>query len=270
MAKQDANRDRNFDGLVERFTKNVYGGLKGQIRLAVLQRDFQQYFEFVVAPQQGAKPLRILDAGGGQGQFSLTLARAGHHVVICDISAEMLAQARRQAEAEGLLESVSFVRGAIQALPAHLSDTEFDLVLCHAVIEWLAQPQTLLPCLYRYLKPGGQLSFTYYNRGALIYKNLLRGNFAKIMNNDVEGARGSLTPICPMEPAVINQWMEELGFISLGSSGIRVFHDYIFDAEVRERDRDNLLAMELALSQQDPYRYLGRYIHVMARKPHAV
>jgi S-adenosylmethionine-dependent methyltransferase len=268
MAKQDTNRDRNFDGLVERFTKNVYGGLKGQIRLAVLQRDFQQHFEFVVAPQQGEKPLRILDAGGGQGQFSLALARVGHQVVICDISAEMLAQARRQAEQEGLLESVSFVHCAIQELPAYLSATEFDVVLCHAVIEWMAQPQTLLPCLYRYLKPGGQLSFTYYNRGALIYKNLLRGNFTKVMNNDVEGARGSLTPICPMEPAVIEQWLQEQGFIPIGSSGIRVFHDYIFDAQVREQDRDNLIAMELALSQQDPYRYLGRYIHVVACKPH--
>jgi|SRR5690606_2398535 S-adenosylmethionine-dependent methyltransferase len=270
MAKQAADQDRNFDGLAERFNKNVYGGLKGRIRLAVLERDFQHHFEFVLTPPQGAKPLRILDAGGGQGHFSLSLARAGHQLVICDISADMLAQARTQAEREGLLDSVTFLQCAIQDLPVHLEQSEFDVVLCHAVIEWLAQPQALLPCLYRYLKPGGQLSFTYYNRRALVYKNLLRGNFNKIIDNDFGGARGSLTPIHPMEPAVIEQWLQEVGFIPIGSSGIRVFHDYIFDAQVRERDPENLLALELALSQQEPYRLLGRYIHVMAQKPQSL
>ncbi len=31
--------DRNFDPITEHFVKKVYGGLKGDIRLAVLKRD---------------------------------------------------------------------------------------------------------------------------------------------------------------------------------------------------------------------------------------
>ena len=32
MAKQPLNQDRNFDDLAGRFKKNIYGGLKGEIR----------------------------------------------------------------------------------------------------------------------------------------------------------------------------------------------------------------------------------------------
>lgn len=263
MVKQIADQDRNFDGLVERFTKNVYGGLKGAIRLAILQRDFNLYLPFAMARVPNDKPLRILDAGGGQGQFSLQLARAGHELVICDISAEMLAQAQIEVTRAGLNDAVSLVHCAIGELPSHLSDCQFDLVLCHAVMEWMAEPEMLLPCLKNYLKPHGHLSLTYYNRNALVYKNLLRGNFNKVMVEDFRGARGSLTPIHPMDPQLVAKWVEELDFNMLGRSGIRVFHDYIFDAKVREHDQDNLIAMELTFSQKEPYWSLGRYVHLM-------
>ena len=37
-----SQHDRNFDDLAERFAKKVYGGLKGDIRLAIIWRDLQQ------------------------------------------------------------------------------------------------------------------------------------------------------------------------------------------------------------------------------------
>ena len=264
MGKESTLQDRNFDGLAARFKKNVYGGLKGAIRLAVLERDFAQHLPFVTSAP--LKPLRILDAGGGQGQFSLRLARAGHQVVICDISKEMLSLAQTEVSANRLDDVVVLLNCALQQLPRHLDNCQFDLVLCHAVIEWMAEPKTLLPCLYEYLKADGHLSLTYYNRHALVYKNLLRGNFKKIIAQDFNGARGSLSPINPMEPTQVEQWLEELQFTTLASSGIRIFHDYIFDRLQREQDPNNLIALELQFSQSEPYRSLGRYIHVLLRK----
>jgi S-adenosylmethionine-dependent methyltransferase len=266
MAKQVADQDRNFDGLVERFNKNVYGGLKGAIRLAVLQRDFNLHLPFVSARAAGQKPLRILDAGGGQGQFSLQLARAGHELVICDISAEMLAQAQTEVLRAGLNDSVTLVHGSLGELPLYITDCQFDVVLCHAVMEWMAEPEKLLPCLQMYLKPDGHLSLTYYNRNALVYKNLLRGNFTKVIAEDFGGARGSLTPIHPMDPTIVATWVEELNFSVVGRSGIRVFHDYIFDAKAREHDHENLIALELEFSQQEPFWLLGRYIHLILNR----
>lgn len=266
MKKQSLNQDRNFDDLAQRFKKNVYGGLKGEIRLAILNRDFHQHIALPLVVTE--KPLRILDAGGGQGQFSLQFARAGHHLVICDISKEMLKLAAEVVQRESLQEQVSLLHCAIQDLPAYLpsDDKGFDLVLCHAVIEWMTEPQMLLPCLLGYLKSSGYLSFTYYNVNSLIYKNLLRTNFNKIIQQDFSGGRGSLTPINPMEPAKIDAWLAGLPLAILSRSGIRVFHDYIFDCENREREPQNVIALELQYSQQEPFLSLGRYIHIIARK----
>lgn len=269
MAKQPTNQDRNFDDLAKRFQKNIYGGLKGEIRLAVLKRDFCEHF--FVAPfgeQKLTTPLRILDAGGGQGQFSLHFARAGHSVVICDISAEMLKLAEQEILAQGLECNVQLIHCAIQDLSHHLSEDnrEFDVVLCHAVVEWVANPADLLADLMTYLKPEGLLSLIFYNLHSLIYKNLLRTNFKKIKQQDFGGARGSLTPINPLYPEQVFKWMNELPITILSTSGIRVFYDYILNAEHREHDPQGVIDLELVFSRNQAYQLLGRYIHVLSKK----
>lgn len=270
MAKQPITQDRNFDELAKRFKNTIYGGLKGDIRLAVLARDCAAHVP--MAPYQpSSEQWRILDAGGGQGQFSLPLAASGHEVVLCDISAEMLklaqAQLDAQLEAQPLDEQVTLVHSAIQDLPQHIADTRFDMVICHAVMEWMHSPQTLLPCLLQYLKPGGYLSLTFYNLNSLIYKNLLRSNFKKIRQQDYAGQKGSLTPINPLLPEQVLAWVAELPLQLLCHSGIRVFHDYMFDEQTRVRAPQELLEMELQFSQCEPYRSLGRYQHLLLRAP---
>jgi S-adenosylmethionine-dependent methyltransferase len=269
MAKQPINQDRNFDDLAKRFQKNIYGGLKGEIRLAVLERDFRECLS--LAPfgvQQSIKPLRILDAGGGQAQFSLNFARAGHSVVICDISAEMLKLAEQEVIALGLEDRVQLIHCAIQDLSQHLDAgaCEFDVVLCHAVMEWVANPSELLAELMVYIKSQGFLSLTFYNLHSLIYKNLLRTNFKKIQQQDFGGSRGSLTPINPLYPEQVFEWLNQLPMTRLTASGIRVFHDYIFNEEHRERDPQSVIELELEFSRKQPYQLLGRYIHVLSQK----
>lgn len=266
MAKESAGQDRNFDDLAKRFKKNIYGGLKGDIRLAVLERDCKTHLPIKPFNTEQNNWL-ILDAGGGQGQFSLQLAQAGHKVVICDISVEMLKLAQEQVEALQLEDRVQLIHCAVQDLPQHLPAglPKFDMVICHAVMEWMQEPRSLLPCLLQHLKPQGYLSLTFYNRHSLIYKNLLRTNFKKIINKDYGGARGSLTPINPLDPVQVLDWVGEVGLAVLAHSGIRVFHDYVFNQEHREREPETLVALELEFSQQEPYRSLGRYIHLLLK-----
>jgi len=87
--------DKNFDALAVRFSKRVYGGLKGDIRLAILWRDL----ESVIArlQQKHGSPLRILDVGSGLSQLAIRLAQAGHKVTVNDVSSVMLAQAKQSA-----------------------------------------------------------------------------------------------------------------------------------------------------------------------------
>lgn len=267
--KQANNQDRNFDDLAKRFKKNIYGGLKGNIRLSVLERDFRECFPFLPFGAESSETgLRVLDAGGGQGQFSLQFARAGHSVVICDISSEMLKLAAQEVTENGLDSYVKLLHCPIQDVASYFPDPadKFDLVVCHAVMEWVTKPAELLSCLLEQLKPQGYLSLTFYNLHSLIYKNLLRTNFKKIQQRDFGGKKGSLTPINPLDPELVFGWLRELPVKILATSGIRVFHDYIFNENDRERDPENLIALELEFSRKQPYQMLGRYIHVLAQK----
>ena len=90
---EETRTDRNFDTIADHFEKKVYGGLKGEIRLAVLRRDI---FEYSVEMSKSlGRPLRILDVGAGLAQIAIELATQGHTVVINDISANMLEKAKR-------------------------------------------------------------------------------------------------------------------------------------------------------------------------------
>lgn len=269
MPKQPITGDRNFDDLAQRFARNVYGGLKGRIRLSVLRRDFGQHWPFPpFVPDTGRSPLRILDAGGGQGQFSLPLARAGHAITLCDLSEQMLRGARAEAEQLGVSERVTLVQSAIQSLDDALPDgaEPFDLVICHAVLEWVLDPEALIDHLIRWLKPGGHLSLCYYNLHGAVYKNLLRANFKKVERGDYGGFRGSLSPINPLYPETVDQWLAARPLERLATSGIRVFHDYILEKSLREQAPDKVVEQELRLSQLEPYRSLGRYMHVLLKK----
>jgi len=62
------------------------------------------------------------------------------------------------------------------------------------------------------------------------------------------------------------QWLDAAHWQRLCHSGIRVFHDLLLTEEGCAMPDDVLVALELELSQQDPYRALGRYQHVLAKR----
>ncbi len=124
-----------------------------------------------------ARPLRVLDIGAGLGHMSLWLAEQGHQVTLAEPAEPMLEGARQRFADAG--QTATFIQAPWQALPDLLSDT-YDLVLCHAVLEWLAEPHSILPVLRQLTNDDGWLSLAFYNRDALIYRNLLKGHFRKM------------------------------------------------------------------------------------------
>lgn len=261
MARKHPAGDRNFDGLVKRFQRNIYQTMKGQVRLAVLRRDFM---EFVTESE-----LHVLDVGAGEGRWAAELLTAGHHVTLSDISGEMLDAARGWfSQQPWWAECQNRVRWS--QCPLQEIDREFqvpfDVVNCHAVLEWLDDPSVALGHLASVLKPGGWLSVIFYNVDGLIFKNLLRGNYQKIASQDFRGYRGSLTPSNPLRISDVLSWFAAQNMDVQCQSGIRVFHDYILDAQVKQANPSQALAMELNFSRLQPYRDLGRYIHLLARK----
>lgn len=249
------DQDKNFDDLVHHFKHNIYGRLKGKIRLAVIERD--------LAPYLKTKKV-IVDAGGGQGQFSLSLAQRGHKVTLCDISEKMLELAKQNAT-EQARHNTRFIQCALQDLAEQLN-APADIVLCHAVMEWLAKPEDAISYLAKCVTSKGIVSLAFFNIDSIIFKNLIRANYRKVDANDHVGMEGSLTPINPLKKDTVFSWCKQAGFEIVDYSGIRVFHDYIIDPTTRNRHPEAAIDAELKYSQQEPYRSLGRYIHVVMRK----
>ncbi len=254
--------DRSFDGLAHRFQRHIYGTRKGRLRLAVLERD-------LLAPlpeRLGPAPLRVLDAGGGSGELAGRLAALGHDVTLCDLSGEMLALARRRCAELAPGARVRFVQAPLQALPPAAAGP-YDLVLGHAVLEWLAAPRAGLAALCGHVRPGGLLSLLFYNRHGLVLKRLLHGQLDLARAARPTG-RG-LTPDHPLDPAEVLGWLAEEGFTRLVHSGVRCISDYLTGEARASVDEARLQETELHLSRQDPYRAIARYQHVLARRPAA-
>lgn len=259
--------DRNFDELGDRLAHNIYGGPKGQIRLQVLWQHLLRSL-----PQlQSGPALTVLDAGCGMGQIAARLVGMGHQLILCDVSADMLKTARELIECQYGQQSdvghVGYYHIALQDMKEQNRQT-FDVVLCHAVLEWMAEPQQAIASLARLVTIGGHLSLMFYNRDALIYRNLINGNLRKVKSGNYAGHRGGLTPGNPLDPSEVFAWMEQQGFVIKTTAGVRVFYDFI---PRKTRDRlplEDILELELKYSQREPFLSLARYIHVVAeRKP---
>lgn len=253
-------KDRNFDELAERFERRVYGGLKGRIRLAVLWRDLLVQLQTL----ERRKPVMdVLDAGGGLGQIAVAIAGRGHRILYNDLSPVMLQKAQHAAQEAGVAGHFEWQAGAYQLLPE--TGRRFDLVVCHALLEWLSEPEKLLPGLRKLLREDGLLSLCYYNPAGKVYRNLVRGNFDMLNQHEpYRSDTGSLTPNAACSRQQVLQWLDAASFDVIGETGIRVFSDYVVEKRGGHGDEASVLDMELRYSELEPYKWLGRYQHIVA------
>ncbi len=94
----------------------------------------------------GAPGRRLLDVGGGTGNYAAALREEGWQPVVCDRSADMLARAA----AKGL----ETVEGDAQALP--FEDASFDAVICVSMLHHVDDRPRALAEQRRVLRPGGR------------------------------------------------------------------------------------------------------------------
>lgn len=255
--------DRYFDQLGAHFARKIYAGPKGAIRLAVLTRDLEEWLPEVAA---AARPLRVLDVGAGLGHLSEWLLQRGHSVTVTEPAEEMLSAARERLQPLPLQpgQSLQFMPLPLQELPTR--GERYDLVICHAVLEWLADPAAALLCLRQLVNQGGAVSLAFYNRDALIYKNLIKGQFRKLQRNQLAGeGKRSLTPQQPLDPREVYAWIAEADFHCREQTGVRVFHDYMHEPFKSAADAQEVIEQELLYSRHPAYRHLGRYLHCWLR-----
>jgi S-adenosylmethionine-dependent methyltransferase len=242
--------------MADRFEDRIYGTIKGKLRLELIREDL----EFL----RDGREISIWDAGCGSGHMAAWFAAAGHKLTCCDISYQMIQKAKERFDVHRL--NAVFYKMPAQELASRLEQQ--DLVMFHAVIEWLASPMETLAVVADRVRHGGHLSLLFFNHHGLIYRNAMRGEWRLryLLDESWIGKGKKLTPPHPQKPEELIEWIESHGFEIVRHTGIRVFYDYMEAKAQESSDMAELLELERRYCRKDTFRNMGRYIHLLARK----
>jgi S-adenosylmethionine-dependent methyltransferase len=220
-----------------------------------------------LAAHVGSAPRRVLDVGCGQGTQALRLAAAGHSVTAVDSSPSLLAEfaAARASLPPEARDRVRIVEADILAMPV---EGAFDVVLCHGVLMYYADPAPLLDMLARRVAPGGLLSLLVRNADGLALRPGLQGDWPtaraalsgtayrnRLGLNTRADRRADLTAALASRGLTVQTWY-----------GVRLFTDTApDDAPLPPADElAELLAAEAEAAATDPYRSLAALTHLLA------
>ncbi|NEK58611.1 methyltransferase domain-containing protein [Geodermatophilus sabuli] len=216
--------------------------------------------------------LRVLDVGGGSGNFAVPLARLGHDVTVVDPSADALATLARRAQTAGVGERVRGVQGdgdlLHEVVPAVDGDQgSYDLALCHSVLEVVDDPATTLREIARALRPGGSASIATANRAGAVLARAVSGHpvEALALLEDRDPAPGRARPARRrFTPDDLLALVDGAGLEAGTWRGVSVVAD-LLDAS-SGAGADAVRRLELALAGSSPYRDVAAGLHVLATR----
>ncbi|MEV0401209.1 methyltransferase domain-containing protein [Actinoallomurus sp. NPDC050550] len=240
------------------------GSLRQTVRQELVARQ-------LAAHLPDAPPRRVLDLGCGQGTQILRLARRGHAVTGLDASSALLGDLTTALDAEpaAVRERVRVVQGDVTRAAALCGTAVFDVVLCHGVLMYFADPGPLLDAVAAVVAPGALVSLLARNGDALAMRPGLFGDWpATAAAFDGTSYRNRIGVEARADRlADLTAALAERGLSVPAWYGVRVFTDTAADDAPVPEDLDALLASEERAGRTDPYRRVAALLHVIARRP---
>ncbi|MFH8406082.1 class I SAM-dependent methyltransferase [Streptomyces sp. NPDC018019] len=212
--------------------------------------------------------LRVLDVGTGQGTQALRLARAGHKVTGLEADPAMLAAARAALAEEpaGIQERMELIEGDGRDTGVLFLPGAFDVVLCHGVLMYVAEPDPMLAGLARVLAPGGLLSLLVRNADALAMRPGLSGDWNTALGafDSPEYVNRLGLKVRADRLAALTVTLDGIGAPLETWYGVRVFTDTAADDAPLPADGEleHLLTAEDRAGRTDPYRAVAALLHL--------
>ena len=217
------------------------------------------------------KQMRILDVGGGDGIDAIYYAKQGHNVTLTDCSSTMLAEARKSAEDQDVLDQLKFIQTEPDSLLDILDERPFDLILCHMMIEFAPDPQALFREMCNLLAAGGLISVLDTNRYGDVYmrafqmKSLPGALEAVGMKEYFHPWVKRMTPRFSADDFIDK--LDENGCSLAGHYGVLNLCAYLpNEPKFIPEYYNDLKELEVQLTDKFPYYLLARFFQVIGRK----
>jgi S-adenosylmethionine-dependent methyltransferase len=250
---------RSKDSVEPRFLKH-YDSVRGGVRKELVARQLIEHLP--------SAPLTIADVGGGAGEQTLALAKLGHEITLIDPSSAMLAEARRRIDAAApeVRDRITVVESTAEDAWSVVGEGCFDVVLCHGVLMYVEDPLPLMEGVARLARPNGFISLVTKNASAIAMRAGLEGRYddalAALRSDRDLGRLGVVTRGHTLQGLADMLWTMDVRVVEW--YGVRVFTDHLPDDS--DLPLGEALQAEWEAARMDPYRQVGRLLHVVARK----
>ncbi|MGL5811157.1 MAG: class I SAM-dependent methyltransferase [Nocardioides sp.] len=218
-------------------------------------------------------PARVADIGGGTGGFAVPLAELGHQVLVVDPNPDALAALGRRAAEAGVTDRVAAVQGVVEdlALITETSGADFDLVLCHEVLEVLPDPGAGLRTIAAILRPGGVLSVVVPGLHATVVAKVMAGQFQQalaLLEVDGRADRAAIRGGRRFTPELIVGLIDDAGLSTSSIHAARVFTDLVPGAliDTEPGAHQALAELERAVFERPEYLALATHLHLLATR----
>jgi len=203
---------------------------------------------------------RVLDFGSGSGMTANHFA-IDNEVIAIEPNEKMLQDRFTE-------NAYTQIKGDMKDLK-NFEDESFDVILCHNVFEYVVEREEIIKEFSRILKRNGYLSVLKHNRaGRVMQMVVLLNNFehAKELLAGENGHAQQFGIINYYEDAEILKWSDKFELEKI--LGMRVFWDLQQNQEIQKDKiwQEQMLKMELKVSELDEYKAIAFFHHVILRK----
>lgn len=222
---------------------------------------WERLFKKIVWEQLGdLEGKKILDFGSGEGITANHFAKK-NDVTAVEPFEEMLSNAWKDYEYTQIVDDVNAL--------ATFNDKTFDIIICHNVLEYIDDKESVVKALARVLKKDGILSIAKHNRaGRVMQMAVLLDDFEKA-NALLDGENSTASKFGAIryyEDEDILRWVPELTISEV--FGIRTFWDLQQNQEKHgdEEWQRKMLQLEMRVSQIPEYMDIAFFHHLLVKK----